>query len=81
MISRSALEKHDATWEVDPICARWLLCHPENAYIIRICMKTVFWYFFMPRALKMAGRTVVCRVCRLPAAALTGAGAPQVDAG
>ena len=23
MISRSALEKHDATWEVDPICARW----------------------------------------------------------
>ena len=23
MISRSALEKHDATWEVDSICARW----------------------------------------------------------
>ena len=26
----------------------------KNAYRIRICMKTVFWYFFMPPALPHA---------------------------
>ena len=29
----------------------------ENAYGTRICMKTVFWYFFMPRAL-LVGRPI-----------------------
>ena len=46
-------------FELGPFCARWgpvadrqsKTSDPENAYRTRICMKTVFWYFFMPRAL------------------------------